>query len=210
MLLPIGQEDSTVRRWPWVTFALIAFNAFFFIITVVTGPGTRWERQVREKIREIALYLGQRPYLELPGSITCEEECQATLAEHRRLYLEKHLAPGPSLIAEEQAKLDRLALDLRALEQQLPARRYGFTPARPRLDQAISSMFVHGGWMHLLGNMLFLFISGPFVEDAFGRALYGILYVLSHAAALGLHAGKFPESTTPLIGASGAIAGVMG
>jgi len=71
-------------------------------------------------------------------------------------------------------------------------------------------MFVHGGWIHLLGNMLFLWVTGPFVEDVFGRGVFAVLYFLSGFAALATHVAKFPHSEVPLIGASGAIAGVMG
>jgi hypothetical protein len=71
-------------------------------------------------------------------------------------------------------------------------------------------MFVHAGWLHLLGNMLFLFLSAPFIEDVFGRPVFTGLYLLSGAAALAAHAAKDPHSLIPLVGASGAVAGVMG
>jgi len=71
-------------------------------------------------------------------------------------------------------------------------------------------MFIHGGWFHLLGNLLFLYLTGPFIEDLWGRLVYISFYVLVGMLAAygyGLH---YPESTGPLVGASGAIAGVMG
>jgi hypothetical protein len=71
-------------------------------------------------------------------------------------------------------------------------------------------MFVHGGLVHLLGNMLFLFLTGPFVEDLFGRPVFAALYLLSGGAAVLAHAARDHESLAPLIGASGAVAGVMG
>ncbi|MFH2026707.1 MAG: rhomboid family intramembrane serine protease [bacterium] len=73
-----------------------------------------------------------------------------------------------------------------------------------------SSMFMHGGWMHLIGNMLFLWIFGNNVEDYFGAVRFTIFYLASGLAAIGLYTLFGPDSQVPLIGASGAIAGVMG
>lgn len=73
-----------------------------------------------------------------------------------------------------------------------------------------SSMFLHGGWMHLIGNMLFLHIFGDNVEDRFGHGRYFIFYLLSGLAAALTQISINPTSEIPMIGASGAIAGVMG
>jgi len=71
-------------------------------------------------------------------------------------------------------------------------------------------MFLHGGWMHFLGNMLFLWIFGDNVEDRLGHARYLVFYLLSgYAATLG-HFLSSPSSAVPAIGASGAISGVLG
>ena len=72
------------------------------------------------------------------------------------------------------------------------------------------SMFLHGGWAHFLGNMLYLWIFGDNVEDRMGHAVYLIFYLLSGVAATLAHAFLSPESTVPAIGASGAISGVLG
>ncbi len=74
----------------------------------------------------------------------------------------------------------------------------------------ITSMFMHGGWMHLIGNMLFLWVLGDNVEDAMGHGRFIVFYVLCGIAAALTHAGLDPQSTTPMIGASGAISGVIG
>ena len=74
----------------------------------------------------------------------------------------------------------------------------------------ITSMFLHGGWMHLAGNMLFLYIYGDNIEDEMGHIPYLIFYLLAGVAA-GLAQVMFePTSMVPMVGASGAIAGVMG
>jgi len=72
------------------------------------------------------------------------------------------------------------------------------------------SMFLHGGIMHLLGNMLFLYIFGNNVEDAFGKVGYLAMYVASGVIATLGFVYLQPNSTVPLVGASGAIAGVIG
>lgn len=74
----------------------------------------------------------------------------------------------------------------------------------------ITHMFLHGGWLHLAGNMLFLFIFGDNVEGEMGHGRFAVFYLLSGLAAAGLQYVADPMSTAPMVGASGAIAGVMG
>jgi membrane associated rhomboid family serine protease len=74
----------------------------------------------------------------------------------------------------------------------------------------LSSMFLHGGWMHIIGNMWSLWIFGDNVEDRLGRGSFLLFYVLSGLAAGGMHIVTNPASPIPTVGASGAIAGVMG
>jgi membrane associated rhomboid family serine protease len=213
MLIPIGPEDSTVRRHPWVTYALLAANTLFFLVTSATGPGVAWRHAVMAKIDDMVAYFNERPYLELPPALAAlcrDKECQAAVEEQRKAFARTSAIPGDSVVAEQQRRLDEMGRELDSLRNKLPPRRFGYVPASGKLDRALSSMFVHGGWIHLLGNMLFLWVTGPFVEDVFGRGVFALLYFLSGFAALGTHVAKFPHSTIPLIGASGAIAGVMG
>jgi membrane associated rhomboid family serine protease len=74
----------------------------------------------------------------------------------------------------------------------------------------LTSMFLHGGWFHLIGNMVFLWIFGNNVEDALGRGRYLLLYLGSGVAAALSQALSSPGDRVPMIGASGAIAGVLG
>jgi len=74
----------------------------------------------------------------------------------------------------------------------------------------LTAMFIHGGWLHIAGNMLFLFIFGDNVEDAMGHIRYAIFYLLIGAVAAFTHMSVYPDDLQPAIGASGAIAGVMG
>jgi membrane associated rhomboid family serine protease len=73
-----------------------------------------------------------------------------------------------------------------------------------------TSMFMHGGLLHLGGNMLFLWIFGNNIEDSMGRLTFVLFYVLGGLAALGLHVLSDSESVIPTVGASGAIAAVLG
>lgn len=74
----------------------------------------------------------------------------------------------------------------------------------------LSSMFLHGGWLHLAGNMLFLYIFGDNIEDALGHGKYLLFYLASGVAAALAQYAVAPYSPVPMVGASGAIAGVMG
>jgi membrane associated rhomboid family serine protease len=74
----------------------------------------------------------------------------------------------------------------------------------------LTSMFLHGGWMHLIGNMLYLWILGDNVEDCMGHVRFLIFYLVCGLAAVGTHMLIDTGSTVPLVGASGAISGVMG
>jgi membrane associated rhomboid family serine protease len=74
----------------------------------------------------------------------------------------------------------------------------------------LTSMFLHGSLLHLGGNMLFLWIFGNNIEDSMGRLTFLAFYLLGGFAALGLHVLSDPDSTIPTVGASGAIAAVLG
>jgi len=80
----------------------------------------------------------------------------------------------------------------------------------PTWATMFTAMFIHGGWMHFLGNMVFLWVFGDNIEDRFGHLGYLIFYLASGAGAFALQIAIDTNSVTPTIGASGAIAGVLG
>jgi rhomboid family protein len=82
---------------------------------------------------------------------------------------------------------------------------YGATWLTP-----LSSMFLHGSWLHLIGNMWFLWLFGDNIEDSMGRVRYALFYLLSGLGAAATQTLLTPTSAIPMIGASGAISGVMG
>lgn len=87
---------------------------------------------------------------------------------------------------------------------------YGLIPDQFHFFNIITSMFLHGGWMHVLGNMWFLWIFGDNVEDRLGHVRFLLFYLGAGALAAVLQLLFNPLSTVPMLGASGAIAGVMG
>ena len=98
----------------------------------------------------------------------------------------------------------------------IPARLFGYADISPSLEvipawaTMLTSMFMHGGWLHLGLNMLFLWIFGDNVEESMGHVRYLIFYVACGIAAALAQALINPGSTIPMIGASGAISGVLG
>jgi membrane associated rhomboid family serine protease len=80
----------------------------------------------------------------------------------------------------------------------------------PAYATLLTSMFLHGGWMHLVGNMLYLWIFGNNVEDVMGHVRFVVFYLACGALAALSHAVTDPTSTIPMVGASGAISGVLG
>jgi membrane associated rhomboid family serine protease len=87
---------------------------------------------------------------------------------------------------------------------------HGLVPARFDWVAAVTSMFLHGGWLHIVGNLWSLWIFGDNVEDRMGHGRFLVFYVLAGLLGNLAQAAAAPDSPVPLIGASGAIAGVMG
>ena len=93
---------------------------------------------------------------------------------------------------------------------------HGVVPAKPSAlplgppVTMLTSMFLHGGWFHLIGNMWFLWIFGDNIEDRMGHLRFLVFYLLCGLIASGAHILSDPQSTIPSIGASGAVAGVLG
>ena len=89
-------------------------------------------------------------------------------------------------------------------------RRDAYFPNKQVWLAVLYSMFLHGGWLHIGGNMLFLWVFGNNIEDRMGPIPYLVFYLVSGFVAAAAHIAVQPNSTIPVVGASGAIAGVMG
>jgi membrane associated rhomboid family serine protease len=211
MIFPIGHEHETVRRLPWVSIAIIALNLLAFVFVAL--PAGRHEEVVHLKAIEVLTYWQQHPYLDIS-----DEFVKATLgaADQERVKIAteayKNMHPGAADESHvlEQRKLDALVQSYFAARTDSAFISWGLVPAHPRAGAFLTSMFMHSGWLHLLGNMFMFYLAGLIVEDAFGRPLFALLYLASGLVAAVVHVGIFPHSTVPLVGASGAIAGVMG
>jgi len=204
LLLPIGRDDAVVQRHAWISYAIVALNVLVYLVTFVDEQSRmpRLERQFNEAVH----YVVQHPYLTVP------EYLDRYLPQDVKRSVRDSNAPLPpeSVRADEQAKLDELSDELQHAVGQTPARRFGYIPAHGSFIKVFTSMFLHAGFMHLLGNMLFFFVTGPFVEDVFGRPIFAFLYFAGGVVATYSEAILHPQSTLPMVGASGAIAAVMG
>jgi membrane associated rhomboid family serine protease len=87
---------------------------------------------------------------------------------------------------------------------------WGMVPDRLEVVTLLTAMFLHGSWLHLISNVWFLWIYGRSIEDLFGAGRFLLFYLLTGLAAAGVHLAFHRYSPIPTIGASGAIAGVMG
>ena len=210
MLIPIGQESDTVRRVPWVTIAIMGLCVIIHIFNM--SSISEFEDKLISIYSEIYEYYTSHPYLELDNelkktfSITEEkEEILKSLAEDKSgsVYAEEQRK-------EEQAYLDNLVEELNYIKENLPFFKYGLIPQKKTFVGLIGHMFLHVDWLHLLGNLLFLYIMGPFIEDSWGKPVYAVFYLGTGILAALAFAIHYPNSGIPMVGASGAIAGVMG
>ncbi len=197
MIIPIGHEDQQVKRLPWVTIALVIVNVAVFILT--SQVAQRQAVETRARAKETLRYFSEHPYLKPPSELPNVIPPQPLPADHSLT----------SLVAE-QTKLDGMVEEFRASAKRNVYWRFGYIPADPSLLALFTSMFLHGGWMHLLGNMLFLWLVGGSLEDRWGRVCFSVFYIASGVVAALIHGAMIPQSHVPMVGASGAIAGLMG
>ncbi len=115
------------------------------------------------------------------------------------------LAFGYELTLPSQRSLEALFADFALIPAAVTQ-----TPGVAAYRSVLTSMFLHGGWLHLIFNMLFLWIFGNNVEDSVGHFRYAIFYLLCGVAAAAAQVAVQPDSRVPMIGASGAISGVLG
>jgi membrane associated rhomboid family serine protease len=112
------------------------------------------------------------------------------------------------IVANVLVFLHEQTLGPRALD--LFVREWGLVPADFAWDRMVTSMFLHGGWAHIGGNLLYLWIFGDNVEDRLGHGRFLVFYLLCGAVAGLAQTGINGDSSVPMIGASGAISGVLG
>jgi membrane associated rhomboid family serine protease len=210
MLLPIGHDSGIVRRQPWVTYALMLACAGVFLAT--HGERGRIEAEHGARMREAVELLVEQPWLKPPPALQPYLGPDWQAQRRELIELVEKTRRGPDVVerAESQSRLDSLVAEAQALGKAHPFQRLGLVPSDPRAEGWLGHMFLHGGWLHLLGNLLLLFLTAPFVEDRWGRPAFLAFYLAAGFAAAGLFVARFPGLELPLVGASGAVAGCMG
>jgi membrane associated rhomboid family serine protease len=218
MLIPIGHENMTARRWPVITLAFIAINVVVFLFT--SSALEEESPQLRDARVHILILAAQHPELTMQPEAQrlvddLNQSDPAAWAQLQNAYREVNDAGGASDKPLDDAALLQKAMDTATVEYvkldsaSLPER-YAFVPAKPTAISYLTANFLHGGWLHLIGNMWFLWLAGFVLEDVWGRGVYTVFYLVAGAAALQFHAWSNPGSVIPTLGASGAVAALMG
>jgi len=218
MLIPLRHENMEGRRWPVISIALVVLN---FGIFLATRGQIDTENPQRTEVRaHILLLAATHSELTLPPNV--EELVTKYKVANPGTWREKQSQTRDLADAwdarmrmiEDQATLqkemDSLAEQWAGLEKSGFLEQYAFVPAHPSAISYVTANFLHGGWIHLIGNMWFLWLAGVILEDTWGRIIYPIFYLAAGAAALQFHAWLNPDSSIPTIGASGAVAALMG
>jgi membrane associated rhomboid family serine protease len=212
MIIPIGHEKTEVRRMPWITIFLIVACCVLFVHT--TSVQREIEPRIEAAAGETLRYFQGHPYLELDAR--AEQVLFTGMDEARRRKLietlSSNLAP-PKRAHErqgEQRKLDAMVESLLEQVDAHPFFRYGFVRDERGSRGWLSHMFIHIGLMHLIGNMFLLFLAGYIVEEVWGRPIFTGLYLSAGLTSLLFFSFMSGGVSVPLVGASGAVSGVMG
>jgi len=227
MIFPLGHENMQGRRWPVVSLVIIALNLFIFL---GTKNHLQDENTVSPRVvaREHILFLSAR----FPSLVDAEmtPEVQSMVEQFKqdhpddfKLLAANQRGPAdaweahwlmrdwdPQDLKDEMQKLCKDYEASSATEEVSFFGKYGFVPSHPTPLSFITSQFLHAGWLHLIFNMWFLWLAGSILEDAWGRPAYTIFYLLAGVIGNFAYLLTAPHSDIPGIGASGAIAGLMG
>jgi membrane associated rhomboid family serine protease len=219
MLIPVAHENLRGRRWPYVTIAIIALNFVIFIFTI--GPMGEEQQKSGEVQLHILLLSAHYP----DASMTPEalQLVNTFKREHAAIY-EELGTPNRQVVdawdarqlgskwseTDIDAEMTSLCAQFEQTHHDSVTWNFAFHPYHPKPWSYITANFLHGGWLHIIFNMWFLWLAGTILEDAWGRIVYPIFYLVSGVVALLVHAAIFPGSMVPVVGASGAIAGLMG
>jgi len=220
ILIPLRHENMRGRRWPVITFALIGLNILAFLATHWTIEAQDAQLPQRIAVREHLIILSAlHPDLK-PGT-NAEEFIKSTKRDYPEVWKEAKDPNREELdewdqeirraddSTELQSQMDTLSQQFDSLEDTL-LNHYGFVPAHPSAISYLTANFLHAGWLHLIGNMWFLWLAGFILEDNWGRPIYLIFYLIAGALSSQIHGWIYPHSPVPLLGASGAVAALMG
>jgi membrane associated rhomboid family serine protease len=218
MLIPIKHENMAARRWPVVTLSLIAINTIVFLLTTMSMSDEA--PQLGEVKADILILAALHPELKMHPD---EQRLVDGFKQSHPDQWKRVQNPYRDVINAYDAKIklmedpEKLQQEMDSLEEQYGnlssssiTEQYAFVPAHPSVLSYVTANLLHGGLMHLIGNMWFLWLAGFVLEDVWGRWLYSAFYLVAGAAALQFHAWLNPGSITPTLGASGAVAALMG
>jgi len=209
MIIPISHENNEVKRLPWITFVIMIACLLIYISVSKTMKNISGELNTNIKIY-FSYYLSH-PYLEINSKIKEKLNISdSSISRFRSLYKMKAEQPDEQIQKQEQEQLDAIAEKILKTIDEIPFKKWGYTPNNGTFFTLISYMFLHGGWLHLFGNMLLLYLTGPYLEDVWGRMVYPFFYISAGVFSALMYALRFPDLNIPLVGASGAIAGLMG
>jgi membrane associated rhomboid family serine protease len=206
VIFPISHERMTARRWPIVTTLLFALCVVVQAVISVHEHGAGSSND-GDQARAVEFF-ATHPYLDVkPGVVPLLDESTVKMAHMAASGVE---TPDDATRASEQAELDGLLASASRGAVEDPYHRFGYIPAAPTLTGLFTYQFLHDGWLHLAGNLWFLVFCGMTLEDRWGRVVFPLFYVASGVAAALVHGLLHAHDATPLVGASGAIAGCMG
>ena len=211
--LPIGVEDHTVDRLPWISIGIAGLCSLVFLFTWVLPADPEPEQL---PLQHLVQYWYSHPYLQAPAELSKLSLPPPPKPGEQPVSDLSNLAndtakPNVEALAAEQRQLEQLSDDYVEAASHSPLRRFGLVPSRGlRQIGWLTYMFLHGGWMHLLGNFLFFYLVGPLLEDAWGRPLFAGFYLVGGLVAAAAQASLDRSSSIYIIGASGAIAACMG
>lgn len=217
MIIPLDHENMQGRRWPYVTIGIIALNTVLFLATHWTMD--RESQQMGEIREHIILLATSHPDTPMsPAEQTVVDSFRQSQPKVWSLLASPNRKPINAWDGQTRAwsapKCEEEMTLLGAQWEQMQAEsilgRYAFYPSRRTPISYLTANFLHGGWVHLIGNMWFLWLAGAILEDTWGRPLYSVIYLISGVAALWGYALVYPHGMIPVIGASGAIASLMG
>jgi membrane associated rhomboid family serine protease len=209
LLFPLRVEDAEVDRLPAVSIGIAAVCAAAFLLTWVVPRNPDGMRA--DGFREILRYYEEHPYLTVQPHFLYDYLRPQARATLEGMHEEPPVTVDEPTRASEQAHLDALIDDFAAVAEAAPLRRFGLIPARGLLQPGwLTHMFLHFGWMHILGNLFFFYLVGPLLEDLWGRRFFAAFYLGGGLIAALAHFGIDPRSPVLMAGASGAIAACMG
>jgi membrane associated rhomboid family serine protease len=198
-VLPLKDNNPT-SRFPVVTVGLIVACVLVFIWQLNFPENERLSDAGFGHIDQSSLEYGAIPYrITHPSTGDCDIGAVSEFAPGQ--FEAGVVCPGTEDFDEAVAR-----------SQSNPGANLGpfQIDQKPWWVTAFTSMFMHGGWLHIIGNMLFLWVFGNNIEDRMGRVKFLLFYLLAGLIAVYTQAVIDPGSTAPTIGASGAIAGVLG